>query len=118
MAAITGMTIAIVQMEAMLKFYTAVFDLHFTPSQMMGHTLYHGKWGALSLQFCPAELAGNSATQNKHQLDVLVEDIHSCIQKVTENQGSCMAEISEDDKAYRVGIYDPDGNSLVLQQLK
>ncbi len=115
---IAGMTLAITNMEQMVAFYTKVFGLQFQEQEMYGSRLYATEWGGLKVLFCPADLAQNTATQNRHQLDVLVTDLRKALNAVTENDGSAMGEITETDTEWSVGIYDPDKNSLVLKQMK
>ena len=70
---VEGMTIAVSDMNSMLDFYRALFHVEFTAKEMYGSTLYSGNLGQLQLLFCPAEIAQNTAKQNRHQLDIIVE---------------------------------------------
>lgn len=112
------MTIAITNMESMLKFYTALFNIKFTEQEMFGTKLYSGQWGDLKLLFCPAEIARNTATQNRHQFDIVVSDIHQTVGVAINNGGAKMGEVNEDDQTLSVGIYDPDQNSMTFKELK
>ncbi|MTI38850.1 VOC family protein [Fulvivirga lutimaris] len=115
---IEGMTIAITNMEAMLKFYTALFNIKFKELEMFNTKLYSGQWGELKLLFCPADIARNTATQNRHQFDIVVSDISKTIDVAINNGGVKMGEVNEDDQTLSVGIYDPDQNSITFKQLK
>ena len=115
---IEGMTIAIKNMEQMLAFYSNAFNIMFTEKEMYDSKLYSGVWGGLKLLFCPAEIAGNTAVQNRHQLDIVVSDLQKIIKTVTNYGGVLIGEIVEDEYSWSVGIYDPDKNSLVFKQLK
>ncbi len=115
---IEGMTMAITEMDSMLKFYSNIFNIHFTEKEMYGSKLYSGTWGGLNLLFCPAEIAGNTAEQNRHQFDIVVPELPKLVQLVIQNGGTLMGEIVEDDQSLSVGVYDPDKNSILFKQLK
>ncbi|MEM7297350.1 MAG: VOC family protein [Bacteroidota bacterium] len=115
---IEGMTLAVHQMDKMIQFYSNVFNIQFEAKEMFDNTLYSGTWGDLKVLFCPAELAGNEARQNRHQFDIITTNLEGCIDNVKMNGGSLMGEISEDDNMKSIGIYDPDHNSIVLKQPK
>jgi predicted enzyme related to lactoylglutathione lyase len=115
---IEGLTLAINDMPKMLKFYKNVFGINFTERNEFGTKLYSGKWANLSLLFCPAEVAQNKATQNKHQFDILVEDLNVWIKKCEENGGLIIGEVARQKNLFSVGVYDPDRNTIVLKQYK
>lgn len=115
---IVGMTIAITNMDAMLAFYTAVFDLEFTPLDMYGSKLFSTTWGGLKLLFCPAHIAQNTASQNRHQFDLIVPDLEEIIRRSTLHGGVVMGAINEDLASKSVGIYDPDMNSIAFKEMK
>lgn len=115
---IEGLTIAITNMEQMVYFYSELFGIEFTEKAMFGATLYAGHWGPFKLLFCPADIAQNTATQNRHQFDIVVPDIRLTIQLAKELGGTIMGELTEDETSLAVGIYDPDRNSIAFKQLK
>ncbi len=115
---IEGLTIAVTNMEQMVNFYAKVFKIGISEKQVYGNTLYSGEWGGLKLQLCPAQLAGIEATQNRHQLDVVVDDLDKTLVLVTVHGGSIMQDIQETETSRTVGIYDPDQNSIVLIEKK
>lgn len=118
MTKITGFTLAIINMNKMLTFYIDVFEIQFTPTVISGFTVYHGDWNGIDIQFCPAELAKNTAKQNRHQLTIEVNNLKELANMIEEKGGKIIGEIIDGEKEISVGIYDPDGNSLVLKQLK
>ena len=115
---IEGMTMVITHMDEMLRFYTSLFQISFEEKDMFNTKLYAGKWGDLKLLFCPAAFAQNTATQNRHQFDIVVNDLASSIDVVKANGGEIMGEIAETDRELSVGMYDPDINSITLKQYK
>lgn len=115
---IEGMTMAVTNMEQMLDFYSNTFGIRFKERKMYDSRLYSGDWGGLSILFCPAEIAGNTATQNRHQFDVVVPDLEEVIKITSKYGGSPMGEKNEDEDAWSIGIYDPDKNSILFKQLK
>lgn len=118
MNTINGFTLAIVNMNPMLTFYSDVFGIQFTPTEVAGYTLYNGAWNDLNVQFCPAALANNSAKQNRHQLTIEVNNLKEILKMIEEKGGKLMGEVTEDEKEISIGIYDPDNNSMVLKQVK
>ncbi|NAS31887.1 hypothetical protein GTQ40_12945 [Flavobacteriaceae bacterium R38] len=115
---IQGMTMAITNMEKMLSFYSNVFDIQFEEKEMYNSKLYTGIWGGLNLLFCPAEIAQNTATQNRHQFDIIVSDIQKTIYLAIQHGGETIGDIFEDASSLSIGIYDPDKNSITFKQLK
>ena len=115
---IEGLTLAVNRMDEMLSFYKAVFNLEFDEMEMHGFKLYQTKWGDLSLLFCPAQLAQNTATQNRHQFDIIVSDLDAVIDAAKANHGELMHEPTETGGVKSVGVYYPDRNSMVFKQLQ
>ena len=111
-----GMTIAVTNMDPMLEFYSHVFQIQFEEKDMFGAKLYAGNWGGLKLLLCPAELAGNTATQNRHQFDIRVGDLEKTLEIMIQYGGKPMGEIQEGETGRSVGVYDPDHNSMVLKE--
>ncbi len=115
---LAGLTLATTQMDAMRAFYAQVFQIQFEEVTMSGRSLYSGDWGGLKLLLCPADLAGIQADQNRHQFDIVVFDLSKTIEQALLHGGMQLGEITEDEKAWSVGMYDPDKNSLVFKQMK
>jgi predicted enzyme related to lactoylglutathione lyase len=113
-----GMTMAINNMDQMLAFYTHTFDIQFLEMEMYGGKLYTGKWGGLKLLFCPATIAQNTAKQNRHQLDIVVVDLDKKIEIAVKYGGKLMGQIAETETSRRVGVFDPDQNSIIFKELK
>ena len=113
---IAGLTLATTNMSHMLNFYSKVFAVEFSEKEMQGHKLYSGLWAGIPLLLCPAELAQNNAQQNRHQFDLLVEDFDDFIAKLTDHGGQLMGEVQHDGEIKKVGVYDPDKNSMVIIQ--
>lgn len=113
---IPGLTVAVTNMEEMVSFYENVFDMEFQAISKYNSTLYEGNWGGFDMLFCPAEIAQNTATQNRHQFNVSVKHLQDFVHRVKEHGGTLMSDITEQDGLLSVGIYDPDGNSLVVNQ--
>lgn len=80
--------------------------------------LYSTVWSGLDLLFCPADLAGIEAKQNRHQMDITVENIKKVIDIAITYGGKLMGEVVEDENSKSVGIYDPDGNSILFVEMK
>lgn len=115
---IEGMTVAVTNMKPMLEFYTGVFEMKFEPIELYGSTLYSSRLDALKVLFCPAEVASNTAKQNRHQFDIIVQDLDNLMERALQFGGSLLGEVVEDDASKSVGIYDPDGNSILFKEMK
>lgn len=85
---------------------------------MFGTTLHSGNFDNLKLLFCPAEIAGNEARQNRHQFDIIVFDLAERLEKVIEFGGEVFGEFAEDETFKSVRLYDPDRNSIILKECK
>ncbi len=84
---------------------------------MYDSKLYASTWGGLELLFCTANIANNTATQNKHQFDIVVNDIQKIIITAKQYGGKTMGELVEDKYCKSIGIFDPDNNSIVFKQI-
>lgn len=113
---IEGITIAVTDMEAMCQFYQNVFNLEFEAFSLAQQTLYTTHWGGIIFTLCPAELAKISAKENRHQLDILVEDLEAAVLSVLKEGGSILGDKTDNSTQKEIGIRDPDGNSLVLKE--
>ncbi|PHN02840.1 VOC family protein [Flavilitoribacter nigricans] len=111
-----NITLAVHRMEAMCTFYTQLLGLTFQQQELYGTILYRADWNGMELLFCPAELAGNTATQNRHQLEISVPDIKQAVALALAHGGQSMGPITTNDKGKSAGVKDPDQNSLVLTQ--
>ena len=114
---IQGLTMSITNMEAMLDFYMNVFHMTFVEKKINGNYLYSTTWSGLDLLFIPAELTKIQANQNRHQIDVVVDSIESVIEVALQYGGQIIGKLVEDESSKSVGIYDPDGNSILFVQM-
>lgn len=110
-----GMTMAVTNMDAMVAFYSAVFGVEFGVLDMFNTKLYTGKWDGRDLLFCPAKVAGITATQNRHQFDIGVISVKEALERCLEHGGEKMHDVMEDGGLWSVGVRDPDGNSMVFK---
>ena len=114
---IQGITMSITNMQPMLDFYINVFNMTFVEKKINGNYLYSTTWNDLDLLFCPAELTQVQVNQNRHQIDVIVDDIQKVINFALSHGGQMMGKIVENENSKSVGIYDPDGNSILFVEL-
>ena len=114
---IQGITMSITNMKPMLEFYINVFNMTFVEKKINGTYLYSTTWNDLDLLFCPAELTRVQANQNRHQIDVIVDDIQAVINIALNYGGELMGKIVENENSKSVGIFDPDGNSILFVEL-
>ncbi len=109
-------TIAVTDSSAMQEFYSKVFHIKFEVQTVMQHPLYSGSLYGLPILLCPAELAGISAQENRHQLEFAVDDLDEIVTVAQMFGGSLMDEVVEEEGLRSAGIQDPDGNSIVFKQ--
>jgi len=80
------------------------------------YIIHRGDLKGLILELCPAELAKNTAQQNRHQLKIATSNIHNAAALTKKHGGSLMGEITKMENESQLAILDPDQNSIVLVQ--
>lgn len=107
-------TMAITNMEAMVRFYESVFDTKLEPFEAMGERFYQGRLLGCVVLFCPNRIAGVVAEQNRHQFDLLTDQIDAVVQRAVSAGGT--ARDGTNAGAKTATITDPDGNTMVIIQ--
>lgn len=113
-----GFTIAVTNVDAMVRFYNAVFDADLQPIQAFGTVLYSGELAGFVLTFCPNSLLQIEAEKNRQQLSFLVDDLTLTLRQIIAHGGSQLGEIAENKEGNTCGVLDPDGNSIELTERK
>ena len=113
---IDRITIAVTNVDQMVKFYKTVFKCELKESKAYGTILYSGKLGDIKILLCPNEIAGVKADQNRQQFDFIVTDLDKIIQDSKVSGGKMKGDITTSDKQKSVTIVDPDGNTIVFIQ--
>ena len=117
MLKIDRITIAVIQMEEMVRFYNAVFDADLRPVNPHGEFPFHmGHLAGLELFFCPNTIPQIEADKNRQQLRFVVDDIEAVIHTAVMASGNKIGDIQHEENALVGGITDPDGNSIELIQ--
>ena len=87
---------------------------------MNGNTFrfYNGKTpGGLHIQLVQRELTGNMVDANRQQLNFAVPDFDEALQRSLGAGGTQVQDIQKGSDGLRaVGVQDPDGNYVVLQE--
>ncbi|MFK7800692.1 MAG: VOC family protein [Anaerolineae bacterium] len=109
-------TIAPINVKAMVHFYNHVFDAQLEPFEALGTTLYSGQLAGIELLFCPNEILGINAEKNRQQLAFSVGNLEAIIELVLANHGKLMGEVQVSPEGKACGVTDPDGNSIELLQ--
>ena len=112
-----GITIAAVNVEAMVSFYNALFDTELEPFEGFGTILYGGQLAGLPFLLCPNEILDIEADKNRIQLSFTVEDIEAFVEGVLAHGGAQIQPLSEQPGRILCGIADPDGNTIDLEEL-
>ncbi len=115
---LNGITIAVIHTEQMVKFYNAVFSTNLKPTVNIGdNQFYGGTLAGIDLTFCPNEIAGVVAEQNRQQFRFRVDDIQAVITNGLANHGTEINPIDEYKGAKVASLADPDGNTIEFVQL-
>ena len=109
-----SITMAVTNMELVKKFYSKLFHIKFNEKKMFGASLFEGQLNGIQVLLCPAEIARNTATQNRYQFHFAVSNLDRVIETAKENGGQLMGEMIIDANRKSIGIADPDLNSLVF----
>lgn len=114
--ALDRITVATLNMKAMVKFYEKVFDASLQAKSAYGTTLYEGSLANLNLLLCPNEVAKVQAEQNRHQLRFIVTDVEETLRRAWDAGGSLEGDIVEDAGEKVAAVRDPDGNTIEFRQ--
>lgn len=115
--ALGSLTLVAEDMSAMLRYYNAVFDANFQPSEILaGHQTYLGTVAGIRVVLCPNALVQIDAVRNRHQLHFVVSDIHAVMAEALANGGSILDEVKDVHGKLMGAVYDPDRNSMVFVQ--
>ncbi|MGJ3240707.1 MAG: VOC family protein [Anaerolineae bacterium] len=109
-------TIAVTDMTAMVAFYNAVFDAEL--KSIPDSPFFAGKIAGVDLLFCPNEIAQVVAEKNRIQMLFTVGDVEAVVASAAKHGGGDYGDRHETDTLIGWGIYDPDGNSIELRELK
>jgi len=104
-------TVACTDIDAMANFYSKVFNVKFDEHDL-GFIMYSTKIGDISFLFCPNDVAGVVAEQNRHQFDYITDNIQEIIDNALNAGGSIHSELLKTDKESTVTLFDPDGNTM------
>lgn len=115
--ALRGITIAAVNMPAMVDFYDTLFDADLEPFEGFGTVLYRGQMAGFPFLLCPNEILGIVADKNRIQLSFTVSDLEAMLELVAAHGGAQIQPISEQPGRKLCGIIDPDGNTIELEEL-
>ncbi len=75
----TQITLAATNIDAMVRFYAAVFGIELRPVDAYGTTLYRGALDGVSFVLCPNSLAGVQAENSRHQFTYAVADLAAIV---------------------------------------
>lgn len=115
--ALRGITIAALNMPAMVDFYDTLFDADLEPFEAFGTVLYRGLLAGFPFLLCPNDILGIEADKNRIQLSFTVSDLEGMLELVHVHGGAQIQPISEQPGRRLCGIIDPDGNTIELEEL-
>lgn len=110
-------TIAVLDMPAMVAFYNTVFEADLLPVEPGSEfEFYLGDLAGLELFFVPNQIPQIVAEKNRQQLRLVVDDVEETITLATRVGGQKIGDVQVGDNFVAGGITDPDGNSIELIQ--
>jgi len=104
-------TIACNDIDAMTAYYSKVFNVKFEEHDF-GFKMYSTKIDGLDFLFCPNDIAGVDAKQNRHQFDYITDNIKDVIDNALSTGGSIHSELLTTATESTVTLFDPDGNTM------
>jgi|GEM_PF-669066 len=110
---VASIALAVENLEPTVRFYEKVFNAVFEPLEGTDRKIYAGKLLGFDFLLASNELAGVNAEQSRHQFDIVVNDLDSVLQRVTE-AGGTIREQQTDRGVRTVTIVDPDGNTMLF----
>jgi predicted enzyme related to lactoylglutathione lyase len=114
---IDRITLAITHMDTMVNFYNLVFDAELRPLEPMhGIQFYGGQLAGINLLFCPNEIAGVVAQQNRHQFRFVVDDLDAMRSKAVQFGGDILDDMRLTETSKSGSVRDPEGNTTELIQ--
>lgn len=113
---ISKITLSVNNMEEMIHFYSIVFGAEFREIEGYGTKLYTTVIAGSNMLFCPNDIAGVDANQNRHQFDYFVSELDSVIEKVKASGGRIQGNIHQTRYYKSISAIDPDGNTMVFIQ--
>lgn len=115
--ALKAITIAAVNVGAMVNFYNTVFDAALQPFEALGTILYRGQVAGFPFLLCPNEILGIDADKNRIQLSFTVRDLQDALALTVQGGGEQIQPVSEQPGRLLCGIADPDGNTIEQEEL-
>jgi predicted enzyme related to lactoylglutathione lyase len=115
-AVLTGMTLAVVRMSAMIDFYESVFTAQFQPVEAYGAMMFRGRFAGMDLMLCPQEVVGIKCDQNRVTLKFGVHDMQEMMDIAMRSGGSLLGAPTQNSQIWTVAVRDPDGNSIEFEQ--
>ena len=115
MTILSGMTLAVHDFDAMREFYAAVCGIEWVELELApGMSILRAELAGLTIQLCPASVAGVTAGDFRHQLRFTVGDLAVAIVAAEAKGGQLHGERVETETMRHVALRDPDGNTLEL----
>ncbi|NJO83246.1 MAG: VOC family protein [Blastochloris sp.] len=109
---IERVTLAVSDMDAMVRFYNEVFAAGLSP--MADSAMYRGVFGGVPITFCPNDIADVRADQSRHQYRIAVDSLDDTLLKIMTHGGRIKDPVSEEQGERWMSVIDPDGNTLEL----
>jgi predicted enzyme related to lactoylglutathione lyase len=110
-------TVACSNISAMTEFYSSVFNVKFQGHDF-GFKVYSAKICDIYFLFCPNDVAGVKAEQNRHQFDYITDEIEKVIERALSTGGAIHSELLKEGNESTVTLLDPDGNTINFIQRK
>lgn len=111
---IERISVAVTDMDAMIRFYNGVFDAGLEPANSPG--CFRGALAGIPVTFIPNSIVEVVAEQNRQQFSISVNDLDVFLDRVRNSGGIVQDDAIETDTRRAIGVRDPDGNTIELIQ--
>lgn len=104
--------------EGMAQFYDRVFGAHFKRVSGYDTFVYEGNMFGLEYVLIPNTVAGVRCERSRHEFSIAVKDLDATLQRVIATGGVIAKNPTISDKRRAATVVDPDGNTMILTELR
>ncbi|MBC7878589.1 MAG: VOC family protein [Anaerolineales bacterium] len=113
---LTSIALRVCNMDAMVAFYSAAFDIKFKDVDTFGLPSKFGEFKGITLKFVPIRDEDEVDFENYpiHQLGFSISDVEKVINIALKHGGKLEGDITRKDGKVNAAVRDPDGNTIEL----
>ncbi len=114
MPAISSIAFRVYNMDAMLAFYSAAFNIQFQEVDTYGIRSQFGEMDGVTLKFVPIRESDDFKGFPVHQPGFSVPDVEAVVALVVQYGGRQEGQVIRVDGRTQAAVRDPDGNTIEL----